>query len=147
MLEIRYLRSGRRNTPFFRIVLTESSKPPKSGFIEILGWYNPVTKESSLKKEDILVWLNKGAQPSNSFCKLLEKNKITHKSIKFVKSAEKAPKKKGEKKEKPAAPKEATEAAVKPEKDEVTENPEEIQKEENTSSEPLKEKEVEETEK
>jgi small subunit ribosomal protein S16 len=84
MLVIRFLRSGRRNAPFFRIVLTESSKPPKSGFIKVLGWYNPKTKDSSLKREEILGWLNKGAKPSNSLSKLLEQNKVSHKLIKFI---------------------------------------------------------------
>jgi small subunit ribosomal protein S16 len=96
MLAIRFLRSGRRNAPFFRIVLTESSKPPKSGFIKVLGWYNPKTKDSSLKREEILDWLNKGAKPSNSLSKLLEQNKISHKLVKFVPAKPKAKKAKNE---------------------------------------------------
>lgn len=95
MLTIRYLRSGRRNQSFFRIVLTEKSKPPKSGFLKILGWYNPHTKESFLNKEEILAWLDKGAQPSNSIAKLLEKNKISHKLVKFIPAKPRPKKEKG----------------------------------------------------
>ena len=84
MLSLRFSRSGRTNSAFFRIVLTESSRPAKSGFIKVLGWYNPHTKEASLNKEEILDWLNKGAQPSNSLAKLLEGQKIKHKSAKFI---------------------------------------------------------------
>jgi len=125
MLEIRFLRSGRRNAPFFRIVLTESSKPPKSGFIKILGWYNPKTKDSSLKKEEILEWLNKGAKPSNSLSKLLEQNKVSHKLIKFVPAKPKAKKVKEEKKPKPAPPKLEEENQVEEKVEVAPEKPEE----------------------
>jgi small subunit ribosomal protein S16 len=92
MLEMRFLRSGRRNQAFFRVVLTESSKPPKSGFIKVLGWFNPHTKETSLQKEEILSWLKKGAQPSNKLSKILSQEGIKHKMINFVPSAKKAAK-------------------------------------------------------
>lgn len=119
MLSIRYLRAGRRNQAFFRIVLTEKSKPSKSGFKKILGWYNPHTKETSLQKEEILSWVEKGAQPSNSVAKLLIENKITHKNIKFEKDAPKKAKKVEEKVEEKKA--EKPEEAVTDEKVEVTE--------------------------
>jgi len=103
MLAIRFLRSGRANKAFFRIVLTESSKPPKSGFLKILGWYDPQTKKTSLEKEEILKWLDKGARASNSVAKLLSANAIKHKLAKYVPDKEKMKKSKGE--EKPKAPK------------------------------------------
>ncbi|MFH1855385.1 MAG: 30S ribosomal protein S16 [bacterium] len=115
MLVIRYQRQGRKNSAFFRIVLTESSKPTKSGFLKILGWYNPHTKESSLKKEEILDWLNKGAQASNSVSKLLEMNKIDHKNASFVPDAPKAKKEKEVKSKAPVAPpKDSQEAEKQP---------------------------------
>lgn len=131
MLTIRYLRAGRRNHAFFRIVLTDSSKPPKSGFIKVLGWYDPHRKESSLQKEDILGWLDKGAQPSNSVAKLLEDNKIKHKLIKFVKDAPGKPKKEVVEKEKTAAKEEITEEQAEAEKEvlEKIESTEEIAEE------------------
>ncbi len=94
MLEMRFLRSGRRNSAFFRVVLTESSKPPKSGFIKVLGWFNPHTKEASLDKEEILSWLNNGAKPSNKLSKLLLKEGIKHKLVNFIPSAKKTAKQK-----------------------------------------------------
>jgi len=103
MLVIRYQRQGRKNSAFFRIVLTESSKPTKSGFLKILGWYNPHTKESSLKKEEILEWLNKGAQASNSVSKLFKINKIDHKNASFVPDAPKTKKEKEAKSKAPVA--------------------------------------------
>ena len=94
MLTIRYQRSGRKNHPFFRIVLIEKSKPPKSGFLKILGWYNPITKTSSLNKEEILNCLDKGAIPSNSVAKFLLGNKIKHKLIIYEKAKVRKPRKK-----------------------------------------------------
>ena len=101
MLTLRFLRSGRRNQAFFRVVLTEKSKPANSGFIKTLGWYNPHTKESSLEKEEVLSWLDKGAKPSNSLAKLLLANQVKHKQIVYTKDAKAAPKKKGGKNETP----------------------------------------------
>ena len=109
MLRIRYMRTGRRNSAFFRVVLTDRKKPTDSGFIKVLGWYNPHTKETSLEKEAILKCLDNGAVPTNSISKLFEKNSIKHKMVKFVKEKEKAPKKKKEGSEKPAAKQEKAE--------------------------------------
>lgn len=101
MLSLRFARSGRRNLAFFRVVLTEKSKPCDSGYIKILGWYNPRTKEVSLEKEAILSWIDKGAITSNSVAKLLIAQGVKHKNIKFVQDAPKTKKdKKGEKKPK-----------------------------------------------
>lgn len=96
MLAIRFLRSGRTNQAFFRVVLTQKSNPPKSKFIKIFGWYNPKTKETSLNKEEILQWVDKGAKPSNSVAKLLIANKITHKHIVYIPDAPGKKKAKGE---------------------------------------------------
>lgn len=72
MLRIRLFRTGKRNQPFFRIVVTDRRNPPKAGrFKESLGWYNPLTKEKSLEKERIKYWISKGAQPSDSVHNLL----------------------------------------------------------------------------
>jgi len=109
MLTIRFLRQGRRNRAFFRIVLTESSKSSKSGFIKVLGWYDPKTKEASLKKEEILNWVKCGAKPSNQLAKLLVKEKVSHKNIKYVPNSPKSKKVKEEKHPKPAAPQKESE--------------------------------------
>jgi len=77
MLVIRYLRVGKKNQPSFKIVVTDKRKPPRGGrFVEILGFYNPLTKKKNVKKERILHWLSKGAQPSVSIHNLLISEKI-----------------------------------------------------------------------
>jgi len=79
MLRIRLTRRGKRNQPVFRIVIAEASRPIKGRFIEILGFYNPRTKEICLKKTRIQYWLSQGAQPSATVHNLLVDNKVIKK--------------------------------------------------------------------
>lgn len=71
MLKIRLQRIGKRNSPAFRVVVTEKTTGPKGKSVEILGSYNPRLKTVSLKKERTTHWLNVGAQPSDSVHNLL----------------------------------------------------------------------------
>ncbi|MCK4473648.1 30S ribosomal protein S16 [Candidatus Parcubacteria bacterium] len=100
MLTIRFFRTGKKHQPFFKIVVTDKRKPPKSGrFVEEVGFYNPLTKEKNLKAQRVKYWLAKGAQPSDTIHNLLVSEKIVAgKKI----ALHKKPKKKEEKKEKPA---------------------------------------------
>ena len=77
MLVIRFFRTGRRNQPSFKIVVTEKKRAVKSGkFIEEVGFYNPLTKEKVLNKEKIKYWLSVGAKPSAVVKNLLISEKI-----------------------------------------------------------------------
>lgn len=72
MLKIRLQRFGKKNQPSFRVVLVDSQRAPKSGnFKEILGSYNPATKEMALEKERITHWIGNGAQLSDRMHNLL----------------------------------------------------------------------------
>lgn len=44
---VRLTRIGRKKQPFYRIVVTDSRKRRDGGFIETIGFYNPL-KELSL---------------------------------------------------------------------------------------------------
>ena len=104
MLVIRFLRTGKKNQPFFRIVVTDKKNPPRGGrFLEILGFFNPLTKEKKLKAERIKHWLGVGAQPSESVHNLLVKEGI-------IKGKKIDVHKKSKKKEKEAAKEEKAEA-------------------------------------
>jgi len=67
---------GKKKQAFYRIVVADSRRPVTAKFIEILGWYNPHTKELNIKNEKLELWFENGAKPSNSVAILLEKNKI-----------------------------------------------------------------------
>lgn len=77
MLKIRLARAGKRNMPFFRVVLTEHTAAPKSGYKEVLGFYNPISKEFKLNKLDkIKTYLGNGVQFSPRVEKLVKVNNI-----------------------------------------------------------------------
>lgn len=77
MLKIRLQRIGRKNDPSFRAVLTDSKNSTKSGkFLEIVGTYNPKTKEKSFKAERIQYWVSKGAKLSDTLHNFMVQDKI-----------------------------------------------------------------------
>ena len=113
MVVLRLTRIGKKKQAQYRVVVADSKRFVNSKFISIVGWYNPHTKESELKKDEILQWLEKGAQPSNTVAKLLTAQgvklpdwvKITSK----VSKPKKEPVAKPEKKETPVEAEEITE--------------------------------------
>lgn len=77
MLRIRFLRRGKKHQPFFRIVVTDQRNAPQGGkFKEVVGFFNPQTKEKQLKKDRIKYWLSNGAQLSDRVHNLLISEKI-----------------------------------------------------------------------
>jgi len=77
MLTIRLTRKGKKNQPFFKVVVIDKRRSSKGGrAVEDLGYVNPLTKKRSLKKERILYWISKGAQPSASIHNMLVSEKI-----------------------------------------------------------------------
>jgi small subunit ribosomal protein S16 len=77
MLVIRYFRIGKKNQPYFKIVVTDQRRPTRGGrFVEEVGSLNPVKKNKILNAERIKYWISKGAQPSDSIHNLLIAEKI-----------------------------------------------------------------------
>ena len=77
MIIIRLKRVGKKNQPSYRVIVTDKNLGgPKGKVIEYLGWYSPLTKKYSLKKERISYWLSQGAQTSDSIYNLLVKDGI-----------------------------------------------------------------------
>jgi small subunit ribosomal protein S16 len=76
MLTIRLNRIGKKNKPYFRIVLQEHTIAPGGRHVEVLGSYDPHSKKSFFKEEKIKYWVEKGAQPSDTVHNLLVKNNI-----------------------------------------------------------------------
>jgi len=75
MTMIRMTRMGRKKRPFYRIVVTDSRKRRDSGWIEMLGHYNPISenKELVLDEERLNYWLSTGAQMSPTVKRLAGK--------------------------------------------------------------------------
>ena len=77
MLTIRLTRKGKKNQPFFKVVVIDKRRSSKGGrAVEDVGYVNPLTKKRSFEKERILYWISKGAKPTASIHNLLVSDKI-----------------------------------------------------------------------
>ena len=75
MVKIRLTRFGRKKSPFYRIVVTDSKKARDGEYIEKVGHYDPRKKELEINRDRIEYWISKGAQPTNTVAKLIAKAK------------------------------------------------------------------------
>ena len=73
MLSIRLQRIGKKHQPSYRLVVAEKRSKLIAPPVEDLGSYNPTSKLSTLKKDRILHWLQKGAGASVTAHNLLVK--------------------------------------------------------------------------
>ena len=78
MLAIRLSRIGKKKQPFYRVVVTEKTRPRDGRFVEILGTYDPRKKPAEIKlnAERIKYWLGCGARPSDTVRSFLRNQKI-----------------------------------------------------------------------
>lgn len=90
MVVIRLSRGGTNKRPFYHLVVTDSRRPRDSGYIERLGYFNPMAKGGEiplkLEQERINYWLSKGAKPSERVAHLL-KTAVTAKGSDEVNAA------------------------------------------------------------
>ena len=72
MVKVRLARFGRKKRPFYRIVVTDSRKRRDSGWIESIGYYNPLTNPKTIEIDidRLNYWLGVGAQMSDRVSKL-----------------------------------------------------------------------------
>jgi small subunit ribosomal protein S16 len=75
MVKIRLRRVGRKNAPFYRILVADSQSPRDGKFIEIIGQYAPRKSEGSLNVDEARAnyWLDQGAQPTDTVRSLLRR--------------------------------------------------------------------------
>jgi small subunit ribosomal protein S16 len=74
-VKIRLKKMGSKKRPFFRFVAADVRSPRDGRFIEVLGYYNPMTDPPDVKLDDdkIYKWLNAGAEPTENVAQLLRK--------------------------------------------------------------------------
>jgi len=75
LVKIRLTRIGSHKKPFYRVIVTDSRTRRDGPFIEILGTYDPLKEPSEIKLdlERAKSWLQKGAQPTDTARKLMQK--------------------------------------------------------------------------
>lgn len=93
MLMIRLARRGKKNHPFYRIVVSEKGRDMFGDALEIVGNYDPVSREktTTFNAERILYWIGKGAHASPTVYNLLVAHKIMA-GAKIIKKKTKAQK-------------------------------------------------------
>lgn len=75
MLVIRLQRTGRKNTPAYRIVVAEKEAAVKGKSLEVVGHFLPTREPVTLeyKEERIRHWVKHGAHVSDTVARLLSK--------------------------------------------------------------------------
>jgi len=66
LLRMRLTRMGAKKRPSYRVVVADSQAPRDGRHVEILGYYDPMAKPSTVRidTERAVRWLLNGAQPS-----------------------------------------------------------------------------------
>jgi small subunit ribosomal protein S16 len=74
-VRIRLKRMGSKRRPFYRLVVADSRGKRDGGFLEQVGYYNPIAQPHQLEvdEEKIFEWLKKGAGVSEGAESVLKK--------------------------------------------------------------------------
>jgi small subunit ribosomal protein S16 len=122
MLTIRFQRTGRKNDPSFRIVVSEKARHPMAGNpLEVVGSHHPKTKHTVIKGDRVKHWISMGAQVSGTVNNLLvTKGIIQGKKVNVL--GKKNPPKKEEEAKAEAAPAAEAPAAEAPAEEVKAEN-------------------------
>lgn len=77
-VKLRLKRMGAKKKPFYRVVVADSRAKRDGKVIEEVGTYNPLTSPAEIKldKEEIMKWLNNGAEPTDTVRNILSKEGI-----------------------------------------------------------------------
>lgn len=75
MLKIRLRRMGARNSPFYRVVVSDSRRVPTASAVEEVGHYDPTKNPArvSIDAARVEYWVGRGAQLSPTVKKLMGK--------------------------------------------------------------------------
>jgi len=79
MVKIRMARGGAKRKPFYSIVATDSRKRRDSGYIERIGFFNPVARGQEVRlqldEDRLAYWMSQGAQISDRVKQLVKEHK------------------------------------------------------------------------
>lgn len=76
MLMIRMARFGAKKKPTYRMVVIEKERARNSRALEVVGFYNPVSRPAQVQMdhERVAHWMGAGAVPSKTVERLLKAN-------------------------------------------------------------------------
>jgi small subunit ribosomal protein S16 len=89
LVKIRLKRMGAKKRPFYRLVVADSRSPRDGRFIELLGYYDPLTEPARVQvdADKVREWMRKGARPSDAARDLLVREGILAKMPRAFKPA------------------------------------------------------------
>ena len=73
MLKIRLKKTGRKNKPFYRLVVMESLARRDGKSVAELGYYDPLKKVINFDKALLYKYINNGAYPTDTVRHLIYK--------------------------------------------------------------------------
>jgi small subunit ribosomal protein S16 len=78
-VKIRLTRKGAKKRPFYRIVAADSEAPRDGRFLEVVGYYNPLTDPAqvTIDEEKLNKWVERGAKISETVRSLLRKKEVS----------------------------------------------------------------------
>lgn len=79
-VKIRLKRMGTKKRPYYRVVVMDSRAPRDGRTIDEVGYYHPVEAEErqlNIKEDKVKEWLGKGAKPTLTVKRLLNRVKIS----------------------------------------------------------------------
>ena len=80
-VKIRLRRTGAKHQPSYRLVIADAAAKRDGRFIEIIGHYNPRHAQGGeaelvIDPDKALLWLDRGAEPTDTVHSLLKKARI-----------------------------------------------------------------------
>lgn len=78
-VKIRLKRYGTKKRPFYRLVVVDSRNPRDGRTLEEVGLYHPIEvegKQLRIKEDRVREWIQKGARPTDTVRRLLNKNEL-----------------------------------------------------------------------
>lgn len=77
---IRLTRMGRKQRPFYRLIVTDSRVRRDGAYLANLGYYNPFVEplEVKLHEREIIAWLRKGATVSETARSLMKREGVLY---------------------------------------------------------------------
>ena len=88
MVVIRLSRAGAKKRPFYHICVSDRRNKRDGRFIERIGFYNPIAKDSEEKirfdNERYDHWTSVGAIPSDTVLMLMKRSKMTEEEIQKI---------------------------------------------------------------
>lgn len=75
-VKIRLKRFGTKKRPYFRVVVIDSRSPRDGRTLEEVGFYHPIEvedKQIKVNEDRVREWIEKGAQPTDTVRKLLNR--------------------------------------------------------------------------